>query len=406
MLRRPVEVTGERWTFVIDHSILTLEEPQQGSPGRLDQLSGSIGYRFFSTQRSGLQQSLDAGIGFRHSGEIGGARMQNGFHQIINNGIKTMPYIDRDRVDGTLWASFDHSDMLKDNASFPLLGDGWRYGYWMRGATMLTTDGQWDGEVRLAATADKNWLQGWVGLIGNWREGYDRDNVSRETARNEAGTGITVGLRLGPLLIETERPFNGEGAYGHMSLVSTGQALSQLAYGTNKFSLQTGLTMPDIYVSLQGRWTNCNLLHCDELWQRALVLDSRYGKPQFGSATDSFVETIQVVGALEFEHPLFDGFDWLTSYVSAGIGWRREQLEGEGILRGQQSEPVSRPGLAVDAGVRLSTSARGDSWNLIIQLGISGWLPSSDGAVRFAGETERLQRPELNIMSGVLLEFF
>jgi len=397
---------GERWMFVIDHSILTLEEPRQGPPGRLDQLSGSIGYQFLSTQRSRVRQALDAGVGFRHSGETAGARIQNGFHQLIDNGIMTMPYVATERVDGTLWASFDRDGVLKNDGSIPLLGDGWRFGYWTRGATMLTTDGQWDGEVRLAAVADKNWFQGWFGLLGSWREGYDRDNVSRETARNEAGTGIVLGLRIGPLLIETEQHFNDEGAYGHMSLISTGQALPQLAAGTNKFSIQAGLAMPDVTASLKGRWENCNLLRCGELWRRALVLEARYGKPQFGSATDRFVETRQLSGALEFERPLFDGFDWLTTYVSAGIGWRSEQLKGEGLLGGQHSETVSRPGLTADAGVRFSTSARGDSWNFIFLLGLSGWLPSSDGTVQFAGETEHLQRPELVVMTGVALEFF
>jgi len=382
---------GEHWMFVIDHSILTLEEPQQGPPGRLDQLSGSIGYRFYSSQSSRVRQAFDAGIGFRHSGETAGARIQNGFHQIIGNQIKTMPYVDTERVDGTAWASFDRDGVLYSDASFPLLGDGWQYGYWARGTTMLTTDGQWDGNVRLAAVAGRNWFQGWFGLLGSWREGYDRDNVQRETARNEAGTGVVIGLRFGPLIIETEQQFNG---------------MSQLAYGTNKFSMQAGLTMPDMYVSLQGRWTNCNLLRCGEPWQRALVLDTRYGKPQFGSAVDRFVETIQIVGAIEFERPLFDEYDWMTTYASAGVGWRSERLEGEGMLSGQQSAAVERPGLAADAGVRLSTSARGDSWSFLIQLGLSGWLPSSDGTVQFAGETEQLQRPEIVVLAGVLVEFF
>jgi len=397
---------GERGLFVIDHSILTLEEPRQGSPGRLDQLSGSFGYRFYSSRRSRVRQVLEGGIGFRFSGEMAGARIQNGFHQLIDNGIKTMPYIDTERVDGTLWASFDRDGVLKDDGSIPLLGDGWRFGYWVRGTTMLTTDGQWDGDARLVAVAGKNWYQGWFGLSGSWREGYDRDNVTRETARNEAGTGIVFGLRLSPVLIETEQHFDGEGAYGHLTLVSTGQALPQLASGTNRFGIQAGLSMPDVTASLKGRWENCNLLRCGEFWRRALVLEARYGKPQFGSAVDSFVETLQLSGSLEFERPLFEELDWMTTYASAGVGWRSEQLKGEGVLSGQHSTTVSRPGLVADVGVRLSTSARGDSWNFSIQLGLSGWLPSSDGTVQFAGETKHLQRPELVFMSGVSLEFF
>ena len=392
-----VASAGERWTILIDHSILTLKNPQQGPPGRLDQLSGSLGYRFFSAQSTHVRQSFDAGVGFRQSGKTAGARIQNGFHQLIKQRIDTMPYVDTERVDGTLWASFDRDGILKN--------DGWEYGYWARATTLLTTDGQWDGDLRLVGVAGKNWFQGWFGLSGSWREGYDRDNVTRETARYEAGTGIVFGLRFGPLLLETEQQFNGESAYGHISLVSTGQALPRLATGTNKFSITAGLTMPDVYASLQGRWTNCNFLGCGELWRRAVVLDVRYGKPQFGSATDRFVKTTQVVGALEFERPLFNGFEWMTTFASAGLGWRTERLEGEGTLGGQQSDAVDRLGLAADAGVRLSTSARGASWNILIQLGLSGWLPSSDGTVQFAGETEHLQSPQLVVLAGVQLEF-
>jgi len=396
---------GERWMFVIDHSILTLEEPGLGPEGRLDQFSGSLGYRFFNDQGSHVRQSFDAGIGFRYSGDIAGSRIQNGFHQIINNEIKTMPYVDTERTDGTLWAVFDRTGTLKYDASVPLLGDGWQLGYWGRGTTLLTTDAQWDGDVRVAATAGRRWFQSWLGVQLNWREGYDRDNVQEQTARNEDGTGIVFGLRFGPILIETEQQFNGDSSSGHLSFVSTGQALPRLAYGTNKFSIQGGLTMPDITVSLQGRWTNCNLLRCGESWQRALVLDARYGKPQFGAEVDRFVETIQVAGALEFERPLLDDLDWMTVYASAGLGWRSEQLQGEGDLGGQQSETVQRPGLVADTGVRFSTSAQSDSLNFMIQLGLSGWLPSSDGTVEFAGEEERLQRPRLVLLAGLMLEF-
>jgi hypothetical protein len=77
----------------------------------------------------------------RYSGDIAGARIQNGFHQIINNKIKTMPYVDTDRVDGTVWAAFDRTGVLKNDASVPLLGDGWQLGYWGRGATLLTRVG-------------------------------------------------------------------------------------------------------------------------------------------------------------------------------------------------------------------------------------------------------------------------
>ena len=396
---------GERWMFVVDHSILTLEETGLGPEGRLDQFSGSFGYRFFSEAGTRVRQVLDAGSGFRYSGDLAGARMQNGFHQITNNEIKTMPYVDTERVDATLWAAFERTGVLNDDAGVPLLGEGWRLGYWGRGATMLTTDSQWDADLRIAATAGRKGFQTWLGVQASWREGYDRDNVQKQTARYEDGTGIVFGLRFGPVIIETEQQFNGDSSSGHLSFVSNGQALPQLADGVGKFGVQAGLTLPDITASLQGRWTNCNLLRCDERWQRTLVLEGRYGKPQYGSDVERFVETIQVAGALEFARPWSGRLDWMSIYASAGIGWRSERLQGEGELGGQKSDIVGRPGLTGDAGVRFATSAQNESWNFMTQFGLSVWLPSSDGTVEFAGQDEQLQRPELVLLAGLLLEY-
>lgn len=401
-----VVAVAERWNVVVDHSILTLEEPQQGDPGRLDQLSGSVGYRLAHRKGRNTEQAIEVGGGFRYSSEIGGARIQNGFHQLIDAGIKTMPYVDTDRIDGTFWLRLDRDGVFTRDGNVPLLGGGWNFGYWARGATLVTSDGQWDGNLGLAAVASKRWFQAWLGVQGDWRTGYDRDNVTRETAAYEDGAAVVIGLRFGPLLIETEQQFDGDSAYGHMSLVSTGEALAAFGKGDNHFGFQAGLSMPDVYASLQGRWSNCSLLRCSPDWRRTLVLDFRYGMPQFGNEVDKFVATWQLAAALEFEHAPFAAHDWLTAFGSAGAGWRAERIEGEGDeLGGQRSETVGRPGLVGDLGLRFSTSAGNRSWSLLLQMGVSGWLPSSDGTVDFADQAERLQRPEIVMVSGILFRF-
>jgi hypothetical protein len=398
---------GERWVALLDHSILTLEEPREGDPGRLDQLSGSIGYSVLREVRQRHRQALDLGGGFRYSGDIAGSRIQNGFHQLIGASIKTMPYVDTDRVDGVLWLQYNRDGVLKRGVGIPLLGQGWELGYWARFSTLLTSDGQSDGNGGLMATASRSWFSGWLGLQGDWRAGYDRDHVTRETARNEDGGGIVLGLRLGPLIIETEQQFNGDSATGHMSLVSTGEALPQFADGDNSFGMQLGLSMPDVYATFEGRWSNCNLLRCTSNWQRTSVLEVRYGKPQFGNDTGRFVETWQVSAGLEFEHAPVPSLDWMTTYGSLGVGWRSERLKGEGDeLGGMASESVGRAGLTANTGLRFSTSAGNRSWSLMLQLGLSAWLPSSDGEVSFAGTSETLQRAELAFASGVLIRFF
>ena len=174
---------SERWIASLDHSILTLEEPRQGDPGRLDQLSGSVGYSVLREVRSSHRQTLNIGGGFRYSGDVAGSRIQNGFHQLIGASIKTMPYVDTDRVDGFVWLQYNRDGTFKHDVRIPVLGQGWALGYWARLSSALTSDGQSDGNVGLMAVASRSWFSGWLGLQGDWRSGYDRDNVTRETAR-------------------------------------------------------------------------------------------------------------------------------------------------------------------------------------------------------------------------------
>jgi hypothetical protein len=397
---------GERWIATVDHSILTLEEPRQGDPGRLDQLSGSVGYALLREVKHSSRQTLNAGVGFRYSGDVAGARIQNGFHQLGGASIKTMPYVDTDRLDGFAWLQFNRDGVLQRDMHLPMLGQGWDFGYWARLSTLLTSDGQSDGNVGLMAVTSRSWFSGWLGLQGDWRSGYDRDNVTRETARYEEGGAVVLGFRFGPLIIETEQQFDGDSATGHMSLVSTGEALTHLADGNNSFGLQLGLSMPDVYASLQGRWMNCNILACTPNWRRTGLLELRYGQPQFGNDTSRFVETWQVSAGVEFERAPVRSLDWMTAYGSLAVGWRSEGLAGEGDeIGGLSSESVDRVGLAGNAGLRFGTNAGNDSWSLMLDIGLSAWLPSSDGDVMFNNTSETLQSAELIFFSGVLFQF-
>ena len=237
-----VGAIARRWNLIVDHSILTLEGPDVSDHGRIDHLSTSVGYELAEIRDPSFVQLVEVGGGLRYSGEIGGARMQNGFHQIVGSKPSALPYVDTDRVDGMLWLRLPRHKTLKKGARLPGLGGGWNFHYWARASTLLTTDAEWDGNVGLSAVAAKQWFQIWVGVQGDWRTGHDRDNVSRETADFEQGGGAVFGLRLGPFLIETLQQFNGDAAYGHLSLVSTGQALAALGLDSHSISLQAGLS--------------------------------------------------------------------------------------------------------------------------------------------------------------------
>jgi hypothetical protein len=401
-----VGAIAEEWTLIVDHSILTFEGPELSDHGRVDHLSMSVGYELVKIRGPSHVQTVEVGGGFRYSGEMGGAKMQNGFHQIVGSKPSALPYVSTDRVDGTLWLRLPRYGTLKKGARLPGLGEGWDFLYWGRASTLLTTDAEWDGSVGLSAVATKGWFQLWVGVQGDWRTGHDRDPVSRETADFEEGAGGILGLRLGPFLIETLQGFDGEAAYGHLSLVSTGQGLKTLVSDSHSLSLQTGLEIPDVLATLQGRWSNCRLLGCSENWRRTVVLDFRYGKPQFRSEVDTYVATRQATISFELEKAPWPGHEWLTAFSALGGGWRIERLEeANHIVGGERSKTVGRAGLVSDLGLRLGTSAASSSLNLMLQIGLSGWIPGSGGTVEFGGEAKRLQRPGLALAFGAVLRY-
>ena len=166
------------------------------------------------------------------------------------------------------------------------------------------------------------------------------------------------------------------------------------------------LSIPDVLATYQGGWSNCRLLRCSANQRRTVLVDFRSGKPQFGNHVDQYVATRQISAAFELEQPPVPGHEWLTAYGAFGAGWRKERLEGEGeTLGGLRSDAVGRAGLVGDLGLRFGTSANTRSLRLMVQIGLSGWLPTSGGTVEFAGNTERLQRPSMVIVSGVVLRY-
>jgi len=399
-----VGAVARRWNLILDHSILTLEKPEVGNPGRIDHLSASVGYTLVEVLGPTQPQGVEVGWGFRYSGEIGGARMQNGFHQIIGSDLVTLPYVGTRRIDGTLWLRLPRHGVLKGDARLPVFGSGWSFSYWGRASTMLTTDSEWDGSLGLSAVASKRWFQTWLGVRGDWRTGHDRDNVSRETAEFEQGAGVVFGFRFGPLLMETVQHFDGDAAYGYLSLVSTGRPLRAPGPEAHSLAFQAGLSIPDVLATFQGRWSNCRILRCSEDRRRTVLVDFRSGRPQFGKDVEKYAATRQFSAAFELERAPVPGHEWLTAFGSLGAGWRNERLEGEGEALGDaRSKTVGRAGLVGDLGLRFGTSAVSRSLNLMIQVGLSGWLPTSGGTVEFAGKAERLQRPGVVIVSGVVL---
>ena len=121
-----------RWSVLVDHSILTIDS--RSAIGRVDQLSASLGRRLLHRQGTGYADRIDAGIGVRGTGNFDGERMQNGFHRLVGSDIDTLPYTGEERTDVTAWFDINHYRTVHRFAS-------WRAGYWLRGASLVTSDG-------------------------------------------------------------------------------------------------------------------------------------------------------------------------------------------------------------------------------------------------------------------------
>lgn len=401
------------WTLVFDYSILTGSEPNVEEPARVDHITISGGRRLLGTATG---SHLEVGAGLRYSGSAAGSRVQNGFHQLVGSTLETMPYVGTDRVDGVFWAAAPLHGTFRRSDGTSVLGGRWALGYQVRSATLISTDGEWDGSVAGLATVSRGLFQGWVGLRGDWRAGHDRDRVTAVTADFEEGVAGVLGIRVGPLVLETAQGFDGESAYGHLSLLSDGgprsdapgdeEAGSRGPVGPESGSglgLEAGFTLPDVTARVLGRWWP-TAGGSPSGWRPSVVVEGRFGAPQFGLDVERYVDTWQLSGALEVERAPLDDLRWLTLYGAAGAGWRQERLEGfGGPVEGLRSESVGGLGLTGELGGRVATEARGERVGLALQLGISGWLPASSRAVSFDGDAERLLGASLALTTGLIV---
>ncbi len=222
-----------RWQLTLDHSVLTLEEQSALPQGRLDQFSGSLGFNVLDRRGRSQWTKLSLGGGFRAHGQLAGERIQNGVHRLFTSSIVDVPYVRTQRTDLIAWVRGERLGMLKTLSLPQWLGGAFETGYWLHGTMLASTDGQWDGVAGAVLTAHRGGFETWLGLRGDWRSGYDRDPVQRFTADNETGGYVTFGLRVGPLLIETNQGFDDDAAFGRISLVSGhGPGLAQGPWGT------------------------------------------------------------------------------------------------------------------------------------------------------------------------------
>jgi len=393
---------AEDWVALLDHSILTLEDAAQ--QGRLDQLSGSIGYRLIHAAGPDRNSSLLVGGGFRSNGEFAGERMQNGFHQLIGSDVVTLPYVDTERTDATVWVDGQHYRLLRPAGGSGLFA-GWAGGYWIRGNSLLTGDGQWDSSLGAYAIASRDAVDVWLGLRHDWRLGYDRDPVQAATAAAEQDLAVVLGVRFGALLLETVQQTRNEASYGQLRLISSGRREFPAASVWPRAQIEFGIVLPDVHLQLAGKFRSHVFTGSESRWREAVLIETKFGEPQLMSDSSLFVRSRQLTVGLEWERPWSASLPWISAYGALSGGWRSEQLLGDNERDGQTSESVSRGVINGGAGLRFHAAGPGRGWWYRLQLGLVAWVPLNDATVVLDAESFRIQQSALGISLGMTFEY-
>jgi len=384
---------NDNWIALLDHSILTLHGVS--APGRIDQLSASLGYQMFNSGNDRGNDKLLVGIGIRNTGNFAGERMQNGFHRLVGSDIENLEYSDTRSTDVTAWFDADH---------YGRFGHSSKTGYWLRASSLLTSGGQWDSSTGLYAVTSPGAVDIWLGLRRDWRSGYD-DPVLRATAIAEDDLAVVLGVRFGALVLETVQQVNNGASYGQLRLVSTGMRATPPRNEDARLGLEAGFLMPDIQVRLAGRYRQHVFTGTESRWREAVIVAVSYGEPQYGNNSSIYVRSGQFEFGLDFERPLTRQSDWLSAYATASAGWRNERLIGAGALEGEASESVGRVVVSVGTGLRISASSMGERWNFRIQLGLIGRLSVHDAKLQIGTMVLGVQKPALDLLLGMTFDF-
>lgn len=387
---------GDRWLAVLDHSTLTLED--ELLEGRVDQLSLSVGYRLLDRVSGDNVTRLAVGSGLRSTGDIYGERMQNGFHRIIGSEISDLPYVDTDETEATAWVDADQYGTWHETGN-------WRHGYWVRGSSLATTGGRWDNSLGAYLVSSRNWFDIWIGARRDWRSGYDDDFVQNATADAEDDLAYVLGVRFGALVLETVQQANNDASYGQLKLVADGRRPFPASGSWPRLGIEFAFIVPDVQLALAAKYRGRWLLKPSSNWRESILLDIRYGEPQYRDDNSLYNRTQQLSLGIEFERQLSVPFSWISGYSSFAVGWRTEQLLGDGQLSGQQSESAGQATGLFNGGLRFNAAQLGGGWHYRLQLGVTGWIPVDSSTVSIAGQDYRLHKSGYGISLGMSFDY-
>jgi len=384
----------QRWYLTLDNSILTRQEP--GRRGRVDQLTATLAYAVIDQRGEDTHNRLLAGLGYRAHGNYAGERIQNGFHQLIGNDLEFLPYVDGEPDSPVAW--FDAERQRSAGA-----GGAWHPGYWLRVSGLATADGQFDASLGAYATLEHDRITLWAGFRQDWRSGYG-SLVMSAVADAESDTSAVFGLRWGALVVETVQQFNNDASYGAIRFVAAPGTRRPASVDASRYAVTTGIVLPDVQVSVEGRYAPGWLNRGATSWSTAVTAALFHGEPQLGDVNTLYTDTTELVLGVDRERPLIPGDGRSAWFAGVGLGARREQLFGDGVREGEKAEAVTGAVAQAGLGIRIRLNDLSPQWRLRLQVGASLSVPFESRTVAIGNEQRKVLEPTLSTRVSVLFE--
>jgi hypothetical protein len=186
--------------------------------------------------------------------------------------------------------------------------------------------------------------------------------------------------------------------------VSSGVHTSATGNNAGRLGLEAGFLLPNIQLRLAGRYRTRLFTNTNSRWKESIIVIANFGEPQHEDSAFVFVRSRQLDIGLDFERA-FSEYPWLSTYLSAGAGWRTESLIGVEALAGESSGSAGSAILSAGTGLRADAGRLGQRWNYRITLGLTGRLPLKDADLQIGAALLPVLEPALDLMLGVTFDF-
>jgi hypothetical protein len=398
------------WALGFDASMLTNKATTGGTPSRIDELTGSLGWSVGDHQDGHLGWSwlATAGGGVRAFGDFGGQRFQDALHRRSGYRPLDLPY-DRERaVDALGFVLGRVGFSCPTSPGWSFFAPAGRWGFTLGGASLATTGGELEAEAELDAVYSGADGSTWLGTRFRASGGTPATPTAEIVAHHEDGpwlvTGATIepaGQALGALLTAGVNPQK-RAAYGTIGIdwLQRPPAVGEVFAVEQDVGYYSGAV-----VGFQYRWQPLPLREAGPEWVRRWVrsevlIDYRFGgTPNYGWRDIEVLSDQALAGfAPTITPPPLFGVVRLMPYGYAALGVRIERLAAWGPQPRFPEQSATRGVTQIGCGLRLAPTVgeaypswKGlDRWRL--GAGYDRWFPWQGAAVSNGTDHDEFQR--------------